>query len=127
MNHTSEALHTLRLQIQGLEDELITLKRQLAKAEVVDLSEPSQPINPGAAVSIDAEISAEQPTPGKDEENDWRWPLDADEYRRYGRQMIMPEISLEGFIPPCNSTDGVGGLIHFAKQVNYDSRRRRSW
>ena len=26
----------------------------------------------------------------------WRWPLTTDEYRRYGRQMILPEIGLQG-------------------------------
>ena len=26
----------------------------------------------------------------------WRWPLTADEYKRYGRQMILPEIGLQG-------------------------------
>lgn len=114
MNSTSEAL---RLQIQGLEDELIVLKRQLAKAEAVDVSQASQPIGLSTAVSIDAEISAEQPTPGKDEESDWGWPLDADEYRRYGRQMIMPEIGLEGSLP-INPTDDAGRLMPFPIQVN---------
>ena len=103
MNHTSEATHALRSQIQGLEHELLVLKRQLANVEAVDVSLASQPISPSTVISTDAEISAEQPTAGKDEENDWRWPLDAEEYRRYGRQMIMPEIGLEGSRPPFQS------------------------
>lgn len=28
------------------------------------------------------------------------WPLQPDEYQRYGRQMIMPEIGLEGWLTP---------------------------
>lgn len=28
------------------------------------------------------------------------WPLQPDEYQRYGRQMIMPEIGLEGWLVP---------------------------
>lgn len=103
MNHTSETIHALRLQIQRLEHELFHLKRQLADAAAVDVSLASQPISPSRVISTDAEISAEQPTAGKDEGNDWRWPLDAEEYRRYGRQMIMPEIGLEGSRPSFHS------------------------
>ena len=28
-----------------------------------------------------------------------RWPLQSEEYTRYGRQLIMPEIGLEGWLP----------------------------
>lgn len=77
----------LHFQIQGLEDKLKGLKRQLAEADV------DQPVNnPSTAV---AEHPPERPTALK-EEDDWSWPLDAEEYKRYGRQMIMPEIGLEG-------------------------------
>ena len=97
MAQTPEAVHALHLRIQALEEELSVLKRQLAIAEAVDLSQASRPVSPSTAVSTDAELSVEQPTTAKHGENDSRWPLDADEYRRYGRQMIMPEIGLEGF------------------------------
>lgn len=97
MDHTSETVLALHTRIQRLEDELVVLKRQLANAEAVDPSQASRPISPSMAVSIDAATSVEQPTAAKDKENDSRWPLEADEYRRYGRQMIMPEIGLEGF------------------------------
>jgi adenylyltransferase/sulfurtransferase len=42
-----------------------------------------------------------------------RWPLAADEYKRYGRQLIMPEIGLHGQLRLKNSkvlVIGVGGL-----------------
>lgn len=28
--------------------------------------------------------------------NDWKWPLSSDDYQRYGRQLIMPEMGLQG-------------------------------
>jgi len=31
--------------------------------------------------------------------NDWKWPLSSDDYKRYGRQLIMPEIGLKGTSP----------------------------
>ncbi|GAO13201.1 hypothetical protein UVI_02025510 [Ustilaginoidea virens] len=31
----------------------------------------------------------------------WKWPLEALEYQRYGRQMIVPKFGLEGTVPPC--------------------------
>lgn len=42
-----------------------------------------------------------------------RWPLAADEYKRYGRQLIMPEIGLHGQLRLKNSKVlivGIGGL-----------------
>jgi len=42
-----------------------------------------------------------------------QWPLSADEYKRYGRQLIMPEVGLEGQLRLKNAkvlVVGVGGL-----------------
>ncbi|KAI8933726.1 hypothetical protein NX059_009442 [Plenodomus lindquistii] len=42
-----------------------------------------------------------------------RWPLEANEYKRYGRQLIMPEIGLQGQLKLRNARVlivGVGGL-----------------
>lgn len=118
MTHAPEAVHALRIQIQGLTDELSVLKRHLAHVEAVDSSQASQPIIPSTTLLADAETSAEQPTAAKDEQNDSRWPLDIDEYSRYGRQMIMPEIGLEGFLPPFNPRDGTKRLMPFSMQVS---------
>ncbi|KAK7612171.1 hypothetical protein JOL62DRAFT_618437, partial [Phyllosticta paracitricarpa] len=58
-----------------------------------------------------AELSAvlEQPQPQKK-----KWPLKADEYKRYGRQLIMPEIGLQGRQRRLRDTAvliiGMGGL-----------------
>ena len=74
---TSKGLNnTLRRRIQDLETELEHLKSQLLEAEAVEAAE---------VVNI--------PTIPKDQ---WTWPLDPNEYRRYGRQMIMPEVALQG-------------------------------
>ena len=60
---------TLRDRIRNLEHELDDLKRQLLEAEAAEIRY-----------------------------SEWAWPLDAEEYQRYGRQMIMPEIGLQGLI-----------------------------
>ena len=86
MSENISEVTALQLQIEGLEVKLKALKGQLAETGV------DQPVNPSAT---HAENPPEQPTTSQ-EEDDWSWPLDADEYRRYGRQMVMPEIGLEG-------------------------------
>lgn len=101
MSGDQEDVHALRLRIQKLEAELSVLTRRLAEVEVVDISEASRPVELSTLVPIDAETPPEQPIAARKADDDWRWPLDADEYRRYGRQMIMPEIGLEGSLPAC--------------------------
>jgi adenylyltransferase and sulfurtransferase len=99
MSYTPDDVTALQLQIQGLEAQLKDLKRQLAETDV------DQPVNkPSTVVATHAESSPERPTASK-REGHWSWPLDADEYRRYGRQMIMPEIGLEGSLSPFQSRD----------------------
>lgn len=67
----------LRCRIADLELQLHDLKRRLAAAGdgAAALTRPSEP----------AQSS-----------RDWKWPLEAGEYKRYGRQMIMPEVGLQG-------------------------------
>lgn len=70
---------SLRAQISATEAQLAGLKRDLANAEKV------------------AE-SARSTTHDQDSPNgsDHRWPLLQEEYRRYGRQMIVSQLGLEG-------------------------------
>ena len=67
------------------ERELEQLKRQLADAETgEDLQEKGVATN-------------NQPSKGSRTASlNWPWPLRRDEYQRYGRQMILPEIGLQG-------------------------------
>lgn len=57
--------------------------------------------------------STSSPTLRKQMSTQGRWPLEAEEYKRYGRQMILPEIGLHGQLRLKNAkvlVVGVGGL-----------------
>lgn len=98
MDEIDVAVEKLRCQIHEVESQLTFLKLQLTKLEQSALSNPAPPF-----------LSASQPNVPPDRpiastaRGDWRWPLDAEEYKRYGRQMIVPEIGLEGCIHICSS------------------------
>ena len=66
----------LRSQIQALEEKLRILNHELAREEQSASTEPSKPSKP-------------QP-------RSTTWPLEPDEYKRYGRQMILPQIGRVG-------------------------------
>jgi adenylyltransferase/sulfurtransferase len=79
MAGSSSHVEALVAKVQQQEIELKKLKTELANAR------------------IDSRNSTEHVKgPTKDEVNTHRWPLQAEEYRRYGRQMILPEIGLQG-------------------------------
>ena len=82
----------LRTRIGILEKQLRELKQQLSEAErdaeqlahgssAVPTTQPSEPER-GVKASTTGTVQ--------------KWPLHAEEYIRYGRQMIMPEIGLQG-------------------------------
>ena len=77
MSEVGDDIETLRSQIAQLESQLGDLKRRLSAVvnTVNALSKPSQL----------TEVA-----------KGWKWPLEAEEYKRYGRQMIMPEVGLQG-------------------------------
>lgn len=80
---------TLRARIESLELELGLLKQQLSEVEWLAASSETAagaPPHKGPPHTI--------PTPNAGLEQ--TWPLSGDEYTRYGRQMIMPEIGLQG-------------------------------
>ena len=90
----SHEVESLRLRIRRQESDLVELKRQLVAAEAKSSLEFNQN---GISLSHvpDRDNASNEPdlaalTP------QWPWPLTADEYRRYGRQMILPEIGLQG-------------------------------
>lgn len=114
---TSESLvHSLRHQISVCEAQLDDLRRQLVVAEAKVSTEPRpQPFLNGVLTDgvpdhfMDEIFSAlAQSDPPLE-----KWPLRAEEYLRYGRQLIMPEIGLEGQLRLKSSSVlivGVGGL-----------------
>lgn len=92
MSAPQTAVERLRSQIIRLESQLADLKIKLVEAETADT--PTAPI-PYLDVSTISSITNKQATVSKLEEHGRR-PLEMDEYRRYGRQLIMPEIGLKG-------------------------------
>ena len=88
MFDASQGVQAIRAQIDALECQLHDLKQQLAIAEKnVDVSHNPSPT---------AQSKNTEDTPALHTVRDWRWPLEGEEYNRYGRQMIMPEIGLHG-------------------------------
>jgi len=84
MDSASASAESLKQQIAATENELERLKEQLASVEVQDS------VKNGENVCDDAETGSPV-TSGK-------WPLSHEEYKRYGRQMIMPNIGIQGTI-----------------------------
>lgn len=77
MNSATASAESLRKQIAATEDELKRLKEQLACVEAQDGLE-------GLHLASDDPVIER------------KWPLSAEEYRRYGRQMIVPSIGIDG-------------------------------
>jgi len=81
MDDLESTCASLRAQITETETRLAALKRQLDSAEKT-LAEKGT--NETSAATSDGQQSPR------------KWPLLAEEYRRYGRQMIVPQIGLQG-------------------------------
>ncbi|MCJ1401313.1 Urmylation protein [Xylographa trunciseda] len=102
----STTAEDLRSQIKSLESHLLELKGQLADieqvAEVPNAELGTQPSKRSAQGFLEPNTGIGRP-----------WPLNAGEYTRYGRQMIVPEIGLQGQLNLRKSSVliiGVGGL-----------------
>ncbi|KAF8866655.1 Molybdopterin-synthase sulfurtransferase [Acephala macrosclerotiorum] len=82
MDAATQTAEQLRLQIAATEDQLKKLKDKLAKLDAQ---------NGASSVETSLEgLGLEDPvTRGK-------WPLSSEEYKRYGRQMIVPNIGIQG-------------------------------
>lgn len=91
-------IDNLRKQIYSFELLLLDMKQRLAKAEQ-DMESPE----PTPVVQLESSYAtppvANPPTlpfETSATHSTWKWPLEAQEYMRYGRQMIMPEVRLQG-------------------------------
>jgi len=110
---TAEAsLRRLKLQVQETENQ-VEVKRQTQQAQIsnASLSEQTKRASDSLRKSPRDEITLVN-TAGCDSPSP-RWPLTAAEYQRYGRQMIMPEVGLEGQLRLRKAKVlivGVGGL-----------------
>ena len=108
------AIQSLRQQIASCKWQLEDLQRQLAEAEYQAQQQrtegqPEQHVHSGAdplaydfshGVHDDfkTEILAVLSQNPESDVPERRWPLEPNEYKRYGRQLIMPEIGLQGTI-----------------------------
>jgi adenylyltransferase and sulfurtransferase len=110
-------IDSLRQQIESCEATLRDLRRQLAEAELLQrqqdqILKEQKPLrddplghdmNYGVPDDFRSEVFAaldqgEQPHQSHEKTKPKSWPLEASEYKRYGRQLIMPEIGLRGKI-----------------------------
>lgn len=80
MDTARKSAQQLREQIAQAEEELRGLREQLAQAEANEQDQEAQ------TTAASANGSA------------WKWPLKAEEYDRYGRQLILPKIGIQGQI-----------------------------
>ncbi|PSR92264.1 hypothetical protein BD289DRAFT_472967 [Coniella lustricola] len=79
----------LRERICKAENELQALKEQLAEVEAAEEA------NEG--LQLQAELQDKSATEQSSEaEAAWKWPLEAQEYERYGRQLILPHVGIQG-------------------------------
>ncbi|RAR12264.1 molybdopterin biosynthesis protein moeB [Stemphylium lycopersici] len=131
----ASVVHSLRKQIAACEATLQDLRQQLAEAEHVQnqpaklvpqkrplAADPTDPfdhdMNFGVPEDFRTEILAILDQGGKESkqiepEETARWPLEKNEYKRYGRQLIMPEVGLQGQLRLKDARVlivGVGGL-----------------
>ena len=112
-NMTAETVvNSLRQQITSCESQLQDLKRQLAEAEYQsqqqrthlqsehNVHSGADPLaydfSHGVHDDFKSEILAALSQSEETARPPKRWPLESDEYKRYGRQLIMPEIGLQG-------------------------------
>ena len=84
MESANASAEALRKQIAATEAELSRLKAQLAQVEA------------GAVTQKIESMSVADCLVTQDE--DRKWPLLAEEYKRYGRQMIVPSVGIQGIL-----------------------------
>lgn len=82
MEAANASAQALREQILATEAQLHKLKNELAQVEA----------SAGARGFSNSSLSESPVT----QQNGKRWPLSEEEYKRYGRQMIVPSIGIQG-------------------------------
>jgi adenylyltransferase and sulfurtransferase len=100
MDAATESAETLRQQIAATETELKRLKEQLASVEAQNAAKEVQKSLEGLLI----ENQGSPVTFGK-------WPLSSEEYKRYGRQMIVPNIGIQGQILRVLSLSKIEGFL----------------
>ena len=116
-------VRSLRQQVQSTETQLRNLKLQLQQAE--QQCESSRQLEQAWAggypqdwitetlAALSPEAQQQNGNPAQPKTTHGRWPLESEEYKRYGLQMILPEVGLHGQLRLKNAKVllvGVGGL-----------------
>lgn len=82
MDPARKSAQELREQIAKAEDELRNLREQLVQAEAYEQAQDQDHEAQTGAASTNGLA--------------WKWPLEAEEYERYGRQLILPNVGIQG-------------------------------
>ena len=90
MDSATASAESLRKQVSAIEDELKQLRAQLASVEAQDAAVKGIA---GLDLSAGGLVTVKKTD---DSESERKWPLSEEEYRRYGRQMIMPSVGIQG-------------------------------
>lgn len=107
---SGSSTESLRRQIAQCEAQLVDLRQQLAEAQHLDDQQKAEEhlshenanqllhdMSYGIHDDFRSEVYAALSHVKEEEQRTTnRWPLDRSEYKRYGRQLIMPEIGLQG-------------------------------
>lgn len=105
MDTARKSAQQLREQIEKAEQELQSLREQLAQAEAFEQHQEAESIAAGVNGSA------------------WKWPLKAEEYDRYGRQLILPNVGIQGQVTLPSHWNLVANIL---SQASRGSRPPRS-
>jgi adenylyltransferase and sulfurtransferase len=86
MDKATSRAEVLRSQIATTEEELRSLSEQLAAVEAKEAKEAKE--------AEDLNLLSLQEKSGLVTQG--KWPLELEEYKRYGRQMIVPNVGIQG-------------------------------
>ena len=95
-------IQSLRYQIAFCEAQLRDLRHQLANAEnrarwqTTPSEHLSHDMIGGVPSDVQTEVFVVLSQNGEKKQYAKPWPLEKHEYKRYGRQLIMPEVGLQG-------------------------------
>lgn len=90
MDSATASAESLRKQISATEEELKRLRAQLASVEAQDAAAKGIA---GLDLGAGGLVTGEKNDDSKSEK---KWPLSEEEYKRYGRQMIVPSVGIQG-------------------------------
>ncbi|EER29842.1 Urmylation protein [Coccidioides posadasii str. Silveira] len=112
MTSIEDTRASLQAQILKAEQHLLQLKQQLAEIDHQASQDNTDTATPSSSAATTTESSDFN---NGVREDFWKrkWPLQQDEYRRYGRQMIVEQIGLQGQLKLRNAAVlivGAGGL-----------------